>query len=380
MHLIDRYLFRQLLWPTLGVTAALGAVALLSQTLSEIDVLVNQHQSLQVFLTLVGLSLPQMLVMVLPIALFVAALMVLNRLHTEQEIVVCYAGGLSRWRVISPGVRLAVLCALLSLAVNLWLAPWCYRQTREELYRIKADLVATLVRDGQFTQPAPNLTVYAQSTDRKGELHNVFIDEEKPKGGSTTFTSKFGHIVKREGRPALILRQGSNQHFDAKGVLQYVAFEEYVFDLTPYVSTDDDLRFKNSDRYLHELIAPDLTQPLDRKDRKQFLAEAHARLSSPLYNLAFMALAMSGVLGGGFSRMGYGRRIGAVCGAAAVMRIVGFGAQAACAAAPALNIVQWLIPLAPTLFILWRLTASEAPRPVALSGGRLVELQPLGAV
>jgi len=377
MRLIDRYLFRQLLWPTIAVTAALAGVGLLSQTLSEIDVLVNQHQSLNVFLTLVALSLPQTLAMVLPVALFVAALIALNRLHTEQEIVVCYAGGLSRWRVTSPAIRLAVLCALITLVVNLWIAPWCYRETRNVLFRIKTDLVSSLVRDGQFTQPAPGLTVYAQSTDRNGELHNVFIDEEKPDGGSTSFSAKFGHIVKRGDQPALILRQGSNQHFDARGVLQYVTFVEYVFDLTPYINTDDAVHYKNSDRYLHELIRPDPDENLTRHDKKKFIAEANARLATPLYNIALISLALTGVLGGPFSRTGYGRRIAIVCGSAAVIRILGFGAQTACEAAPALNVLQYAIPLIPTFVCLRQVYRPAAPRSAHLM--RMTELQPLGA-
>jgi lipopolysaccharide export system permease protein len=377
MRLIEKYLFRQLLWPTIATATALGAVALLSQTLAEIDVLVNQHQSVKVFLTLIALSLPEMLVMVLPIALFVAALMSLNRLHTEQEIVVCYAGGLSRWRVVAPGIRLATLCALITLVMNLWIVPWCYRERTQELFKIKTDLVSSLVRDGQFTQPAPGLTVYAQSTDRNGELHNVFIDEEKPGGQSTSFTSKFGHIVKRGDQPALIMRIGSNQHFDAQGVLQYVTFDEYVFDLTPYINTDEDVHFKSSDRYLHELLFPDLTQPLDKHDRKKFLAEANERLSSPLYNLALMTLALTGVLGGPFSRTGYGRRIATVCSVAAFIRILGFGAQAVCEAAPVLNIIQYVIPLLPMAIALRQVLGPLPSRAVKLQG--LTELQPITA-
>ena len=73
MQLIEKYLFRQMLWPTLAAVAALGMVALLSQTLEEIQDLVNQHQSVTVFLKLIALNMPQMLAMVTPIALFVAA-------------------------------------------------------------------------------------------------------------------------------------------------------------------------------------------------------------------------------------------------------------------------------------------------------------------
>jgi lipopolysaccharide export system permease protein len=377
MRLIEKYLFRQMLWPTLAATTALGGVALLSETLSQIDVLVNQHQSITTFLTLVGLMMPQMLAMVLPIALFVAALITLNRLHTEQEIVVCFAGGMSRWRVISPAIRLAVICALLSLVVNLWVAPWCYRQTREELFKIKTDLVSSLIRDGQFTQPAQGLTVYAQSTDRQGLLHNVFINEEKGDGLPTTSAAKFGRIVKRGGQPALILRQGSNQKFNAQGVLTYTTFDEYVFDLTPYLNTDDEVHYKNSDRYLHELLHPDLTQFWDKRDKKKFLAEAHSRLSTPLYNIAFMAMALAGVLGGSFSRTGYGRRIAIAAGTAVVIRILGFGAQAACDSAPVLNIVQYAIPLIPTWIAYRQIFHQKTSRLESLKS--LVPLEPVVA-
>src|SRR3990167_5338985 len=107
MHLIDRYLFRQLLGPTVLATAALTAVALLSQSLSALDIIVSQRQSALVFAKVTLLAMPQLLNMVLPIAVFVAALVAMNRLHTEQEIVVCYAGGMSRWRGVSPALRLA---------------------------------------------------------------------------------------------------------------------------------------------------------------------------------------------------------------------------------------------------------------------------------
>ena len=425
MRLIERYLFRQLLWPTLATTLALGAVAMLSQTLSEIDVLVNQHQPIGVFLKLVGLSLPQMIAMVLPISLFVAALISLNRLHTEQEIVVCFAGGMSRWRVISPAIRLAVLCALVSLVINLWITPWCYRETREELFKIKTDLVSSLVRDGQFNQPSPGLTVYAQYTDRTGLLHNVFIDEEKqplapgaaaapgtpaakgapikpapakppvgglggkPGQGGATFSAKFGRIVKRDGQPALVLHQGSEQQFNAEGVLTFTTYDEYVLDLTPYINTDEDVHFKNSDRYLHELLFPDLSVEIDKHDRKKFLAEAHARLATPLYNIALMALAVAGVIGGSFSRTGYGRRIMFVAATALVIRILGFGAQAACDSAPILNILQYAIPLVPTWFAFSHLFRQKIARAIPFAGakpgggmigGAADRLRPIGAV
>src|SRR5277367_2507701 len=163
MHLIERYLFRQLLGPVVLATLALGGVGLLSQSLGALDVIVNQGQSAFVLIKIALLGMPQLIAMIiLPIAVFVAGLVALNRLHTEQEIVVCFASGMSRWRVIAPAMRLATMAALVVLVVNLWIAPLCERALRVELFKIRTDLVATLVEPGQFTEPSRGLTVYAQ--------------------------------------------------------------------------------------------------------------------------------------------------------------------------------------------------------------------------
>ena len=352
MRLIDRYLLRQLLGPTLLASAALTSVALLSQSLSGLDLIVNQRQTAWVFLKITVLYMPQLINMIMPIALFVAALVALNRLHTEQEIVVCFAGGMSRWRVISPAMRLAGTIALLALVMNLWVQPAAFRELRRELFEVRTDLASSLVREGEFTEPVKGLTVYAQSVDGKGDLHNLFIHQLKPDGSATVYMANQGRMAKRNGQAVLVLRDGSTQEFSSRGVLQFLTFNEYPFELGTLSNSTELVHYKPSDRYLHELMMPDLQQDWERRNRLSLLAEGHARLSSPLYNIAFMAMALSAILGGGFSRLGYGRRIALMGAAAALVRIVGFGVQSACDDNAWLNILQYLVPLAATAFAL----------------------------
>lgn len=346
MRLIERYLFRQLLGPTLLATAALVALALLARSLSEFDVLVEQRQSAVVFLKIILLALPQLLGIMMPLALFVAALVALNRLHTEQEIVVCFAGGMSRWRVISPAIRLSIIAALISLVSGLWLQPWSARQIRETAFEIKTDVASTLVQPGQFTEPGPGLTVYAQSIDRDNKIQNLFIHQELPNGAASTYSSREAEIATRKGEPVLIMRHGSNQQFSREGVLQYTSFDEYTFDLSSLFNSDELLHYKIADRYPHELFFPDLTQEWEQRNKDKLLAEGHSRFAGPLYNIALMSMALAAVLGGSFSRMGYGKRIAAVGAAAAIVRIVGFGVQAACEDDPWLNVLQYVVPVA----------------------------------
>ena len=369
MRLIDRYLLRQFLGPSAAATAALAGLALLSQTLTFLDIMVGQRQGVLVFLKIISLTMPQMLAMVMPIAVFVAMLMTLNRLHTEQEIVVCYAGGQSRWQVTSPAFKLATGAALATLVINLWIQPVCMRALRDELFRIRTDLAASLVREGEFSSPAGGkLTVYTQTVDSDGMLKNVFIHEEKPMGESSTFTADKGLITQQNGAPVMILKDGSNQQFNSRGVLNFLVFSEYVLDLSPYLNTTEVEDYKISDRYLHELLYPDRRNEWDMHNRKKYLAEAHYRLSSPIYTITFMALALYGVLGGAFSRGGYGRRIAGVAAAAGVVRVVGFIVQAMCDSTPALNVLQYVVPIAPVVYVALKLYGKGAMQP---TGGEL---------
>ncbi|MDP3658436.1 LPS export ABC transporter permease LptF [Phenylobacterium sp.] len=352
MRLIDRYLLRQLLGPTLLATAALTAVAMLSQSLSALDLIVNQRQSALVFVKITVLAMPQLINMILPIALFVASLVSLNRLHVEQEIVVCFAGGMSRWRVIAPALKLGATVAFLALLLNLFIQPLAAREMRQTLFEVRTDLAATLVREGEFTEPAPGLAVYAQTVDGDGTIHNLFIHQTKADGGETTYTADRGRVATRGGRPVLVMQKGSNQEFNKAGVLNFLTFDEYIFDLGPLADNDDIIHYKPSDRYLHELMFPDLQQDWESRNRERLWAEGHARLASPLYNIAVVALALSAIIGGTFSRLGYNRRIAITAGAAATMRILGFIAQAASESSAWVNILQYAIPLIATALAL----------------------------
>ena len=345
MRLIDRYLFQQLLGPTILATVALTGVAILTSSLSALDILVNDRQSILIFLEITLLATPQILAMVLPLAVFIAGLVALNRLQTEQEIVICFAGGMSRWRVASPAIRLAAIVAVVTLALNLWVQPLCFRQMRTVLTAVRSDIATSMIRPGEFTHPSSGLTVFAQTMDDDGLIHNLFIDRAGSHGASSTLMASEGRIFKHNGVPFLVLRHGSNQEFSKTGALQVLSFDEYPFDLRPFLSLDTQVTYQPSDRYLHELFFPDLTRGWEQRNFKRLIAEGNARLATPLYNLAFAALALAAVLGGSFSRLGYQARIYVAAGAATVVRVLGFVVGAASEGDPRLNALQYALPL-----------------------------------
>ena len=214
MRLIDRYLFRQLRASTLLAAAALIGISLLSQSLSALDILMDQRQSPLIFFKVTLLATPQLLILTLPIALLVGGLGALHRLHAEREFVICFSAGMSRWGVLSPFLRLSLWVALVILLLTLWVQPLCYRMLRQTLDQVRADLAGALIKAGQFTHPAPGLTVYVQAINDGDEPRNIFIDQDNGRGRDNTLTAREGQIERRDGAPVLILRQGSNQSYN----------------------------------------------------------------------------------------------------------------------------------------------------------------------
>ncbi|MGC1301153.1 MAG: LPS export ABC transporter permease LptF [Caulobacteraceae bacterium] len=377
MAFIQKYLFRQLLTPVLAATAALAGVAILSASLPLLTIVVSQRQAPWLFLELVGLTAPNLVAFVLPISAFVATLFAVNKLHTEQEIVVCFASGMSRWQVASPAMRLCAFAALLMLVVNLWVAPACGRMTRELQFRIRTDLVGSLVKPGEFTESQGGLTVYAQSIDAQNVMHNLFIHQLKADKSSSTYDAKTGIIVKRATGPVLVMRNGSNEQFTATGTLNFLQFAEYTLDLNPYVNTQDVLAYKPSDMYMHELVFTDKHAVINKPLRRKMWAEANSRLAAALYIPTFVLFSLLAVIGGSFSRLGYGRRIATAAVAALLVRLLGVTIEAICENSPALNFLQYIVPLVAAWVAAQRLF--KGPKPISDAAPLGKVLQPIGA-
>ncbi|MDB5438790.1 MAG: hypothetical protein JWM33_1217 [Caulobacteraceae bacterium] len=365
MRLLERYLLGQMLRPTLLAVAALIGIALLQQSLRSLDIIVEQRQTAGAFLQVIALAMPQLIALVLPIAVFIAGLAALNRLQSEQELVAAYAAGAGRWRVVAPAMALAGVVAVLCLVVNLWVQPTGERRMRAIVETARSDLATALVRPGAFAEPGPGFTIYVRSVDQAGVLHDVFINQVDPKSGqATTYQASEAQIFSEGGRTTLRLRHASQQGL-LKGSYFSLSADEQPIDLSSFIQPSGPPTYEASDRYLNELFFPDLSQTWEREHRLGLLAEGHARLAGPLYNLAFMAMALAAVVGGGFSRLGYGRRIVWASVAAALVRIAGFAIQGACDKSAALNILQYLIPLGAMGITLWIALDGRLPRPNA---------------
>lgn len=344
--MLQFYIMRQAFWPLVASVSALALLALLTQSIATLDLIIDQRQTVITYLQITLLALPQLLAIILPIALFIATAYAANRLQSDSEIAVCASAGMSRWQIALPIFKLAVMAMIANLAINLWVQPIAYREMRERLFEVRGDLAARLVQPGQFASPAEGLTIYARDIAPGGRLSDILIEDARDEESEPiVYMAQTGVFVEVNGEPALRMSNGSIQSVDVHSALSYLQFDSYTFVLSTFLDRPADVFYKLSDRYLHELLVPDPNDLWDWRHRTSLLAEGHYRLSAPLYNTALCLIALAGVFGGSFSRVGYARRIIIASAAALGVRLVGFAVQSASADAPALNVGQYLVPL-----------------------------------
>jgi lipopolysaccharide export system permease protein len=364
MTVIQSYLFNRTLGPLLAILGGLTLVGLVTSGIGQLSLLLDTSQSLVTFARVTLLSVPLLVGILIPVALFFAVISALNRMHGDSEIVPAWAAGMDRWTIASPIIRLATVCALVTLAINAWIQPASYRQMRQEVYQIRSEAGLRLFRPGSFRNPTEGVSVFVRGENRAGDLVGLMMEDARDPLRPVIYTAATARVATAGDRTALVMRDGAIQRQRSDGTIETLEFTSYDFDITLLLDKPPDLLLKSSDRFLTELFQPDLTHPWDRANKDMLIAEGHARLASPLLNFAMAALALAAVLGGSFSRQGYGRRIAIASAAAIVLRLVSLALTGAAEAAPAVNILQYLLPIGAT-WAAWRFYAERGDPRIA---------------
>lgn len=365
MSILQSYIFRQVAGPFLVIVAGLAMVAIFTQGLAQLDVITDQRQSGLAFVWVTLLGVPLLMSLILPLALFFAVAFAINRMHSESELVVAQAGGVSNWQIASPVLKLATVAALAHLAINTIVQPAAYKEMRETLFDMRGDLAASLVRPGEFSQTAERLVVYARDRRGNGDLRDIVLVDRTNPNRPTYYVAATGRILSQNNQPAFFMNDGQIVQPKREGGEDVLEFTSYTFDLGPFLPVSGEVEFKPSDRTLGELFYPDLTYFYDQKNRDAFMAEGHHRLSGPLLNYAMALIALVGLLGGQFSRRGYGMRIAIAASVALLVRVLGLGIQAAAARDPALNIAQYVFPLLVCAIALAMLLSGRRRKPAS---------------
>ena len=340
------YLLRQIVGPFLLFTLLLTLVVWMTQSLRLLDLVINRGQSAAIFAYLTMLMVPSLLVVIVPIAFFGAAIFTLNKLNSESELVVMWSAGVSRVQLAAPVLTAAAIAMGITYACGLYLMPLGQRLIADKVFDIRADIGTAILREGAFTTPANGLTVFIREVSPGGEIRGILVHDSHDPDHPVTYIAQTGILAQTEEGPRVIMENGTIEQSEQNGArLSVLKFDRYVFDLDQFGGAERSSDRDTSERYLPELLDPGLSGSDSELRRGIYFAEAHNRLSSPLYCIVFALIALAATGKAHMGRSSYALRLSGAALLGAGLRLIGYGAQGVAAKSPLFCTVLYLLPI-----------------------------------
>jgi lipopolysaccharide export system permease protein len=308
---LDRYLLRQLLAGFGFFALVFTGVVWLTQAVRLIDTVVASGRGGRILLEFSALVLPEVLVVVLPLSGMGAALYVLNRLYAESELVVMMTAGVGPGRLLRPVALFGGLIAAAMAVVLLVLVPRGGAALAVRTAEIRSDIAGALIVERQFLHPLPGLTLFIAATDRAGAMTGVFLHDQRDPERPVTYSAASARLLSDGDDARLVMREGVALALGgAGGQLSAVDYDEFVYDLSELVQSDD-ARAPRPEEYPLRLLLRPTPEMLERGryGLGDYLAEGHYKIVLPLLAWLYPAIALVTLLAGGYRRSGFGRRV-----------------------------------------------------------------------
>jgi lipopolysaccharide export system permease protein len=345
MQLIERYILKITASAFVACLMGLTAVIWITQALRELDLITGKGQTILVFLTVTGLSLPTLITVISPVALFIATIYALNRLNGDSELIVMSAAGMAPWRLVRPFLAL-LGWSRARLVHDALRHPGELPGAARPDHPDPGDFISSVVKEGQFTTLESGITFHYRERSN-GALLGIFMQDRREEGRTIVYLAERGQAVDIEGQSYLVLEKGSvhRQQVNSRDS-SIVDFERYAIDLAAFNQEASDTVYKPRERSTAQLVFPDTEEWLYKYQPGRFRAELHDRLSSWLYPIAVMLIAFAALGDARTTRQGRGTAVAVAIVAVVILRILGFAASGAAVRSSAAVVGVYGAPLA----------------------------------
>lgn len=329
MSIVERYIFKTSLIAFVASLGLLTGVVWLSQALRQVDLMATKGQTLVIFLLVTGLTIPSLVMVIAPIALFIAVIFTLNKLNGDSELIVMSASGISPSYLLRPFATLTLLVTILAGAVSLWAMPASFLEITDLFTKIRADMLTRVVREGQFVTLDKGFVFHYREKGANGGLFGLFIQDRRDPERISTYIAEAGRTVESGKQNYLVLEKGSVQRQSKDSPdPAIVVFERYAIDLAQFGSDAEGAPVRPRERSTMALIQRDPNDDYVKANEGRFRQELHDRFVGPLYALMFGMIAFAALIQPRTTRQGRGAAVAVAILLTLGLRVAGFGATA----------------------------------------------------
>lgn len=297
--IIFRYLLKEVAKTQLAVFLVLMTIFISQKFVHVLSAASEGTIPGQLVLTFIGLLIPNLAGLILPLSLFLGVLLAYGRIYADNEMTVLHACGVSEWYVVRVTLVLGVITALLTGIFTLYLVPLASEYQYQFKEELAADSGLTALVAGRFQQTGnQDAVVFIHDKSRKNNSFNKVFVAQLPKGANTEANilnsslvyAKTGRVFEDErGSQQLVLGDGTRYHRDIDtDEFQSVAFDKYYIQIK-------DQEIEHQHRKLSALSTFQLYKNPPPELASAYSATIHWRIAFPLacIILVFIAVPLS---------------------------------------------------------------------------------------
>lgn len=184
--ILRRYMTQQVASTTALVLGFLVVMMLGGRLIRYFGIAAEGNLDISLLFTIIGYNLPYFLELILPLAFFIALMLVFGRLYVDQEMAVINASGVSRGKLARLMTPLILALFVGEAALSIVGKPWGVRSSESVWQQQALTSAFDLIRPNQFISSG-NYHLYVGSlSDDKKQLQDVILIQSEPKAKGST--------------------------------------------------------------------------------------------------------------------------------------------------------------------------------------------------
>ena len=194
MKILTRYILKEMIGPTLLGFGFYTFIILMKSLFDFAEMIIKRSLPLTTVLELLGLSLPHIIVLTIPMSLLFGIMIAIGRLSADSEIIAMRSAGISMGFIYRPVFYFSMAVFFL----NLYLMNVVLPRGNRALQSLKAELFTTYVekeiKPRVFYDEYSNIVLYVNDGDPQGRWRGVFLSDATEVTDQKIVVARSGHL------------------------------------------------------------------------------------------------------------------------------------------------------------------------------------------
>ncbi len=203
---VDRYIFRLVIVPMLGIFALAASLLMLDKMLRLFDFVAVEGGPIGVVFKMLAALIPEYASLAIPLGLLLGVLLAFRKLATSSELDTMRAVGLSYWRLLRVPYAITLVLVAVNVALVFYIQPLSRYYYEETEFELRSGALGASIKVGEFTTLADRMALRIERSEDEGQrLIGIYARVANSRDQVLTISAREGSFLSTSDDPDTII-------------------------------------------------------------------------------------------------------------------------------------------------------------------------------